>query len=257
LVNALIDSQGDSVPFQVVVDLNNEIYTIVQKFFPEDATQVTVLGVGAEYQTGRGFLLVKYTQNATEIVEGRILDVGGATVATTVIPGATSIPAYGIAGYLQVNSRGLVAGVDKTGRLITFDGATGALSVVTSMTAVGVHPWKGELYVVGTKDGSPVVARLDDSGILDEPVTWTASQAANAALAGGVTVLDDRLMPRSQVHWAQPGSAMGGYPFVHAHAPDRYGPDMTGWLVAGPSFPFSGSERQTAVAFAPVGISYP
>jgi hypothetical protein len=124
------------------------------------------------------------------------------------------------------------------------------------LEAAGVHVWDGALWVVGTAGGEPVVAAIDDGGRQSQPVLWSASLAAVDALAGDVLVLDDRSDPMRRVAWSAPRTAVGPFPFVHSHAPDAYAIDTTSWLVGGPSHA-AGGDTETAVAFGPVGISYP
>lgn len=259
-VVALVEAVSDPLPHLVVIDLTNSVYLQNEEFSPTDATQVQVLGVGASRPSGAGFFLLKYLLAGKQIVEGRFISSLGKTEASvpiTIPAGSGELTEYMIAGYLQTNAQGLVAGVDQQGRLFLFNRAGGHLESVTTMTPVGVHEWNGQLYLVGTRDGLPVVARIGDNGELGQPELWTSSQAAADALTQPLAIEDDRVKPRRRVEWSDTKNGIGAFPFLHPHTPDRYAPGTTGWVVAGPTEVFGGGTQRTSVAFAPVGISYP
>ena len=118
-----------------------------------------------------------------------------------------------------------------------------------------MHRFQGSLWLVGTANGHPVVARIDEAGA-GEPRIWKASEHAASRLGGTIDVLDDRDDPTTWTEWSDSRSGVGSYPFLDAHRPGSYTSDSVGWLVAGPSFE-TGVEGMTSVAFSPVGISYP
>jgi len=255
---ALVQSVGDALPYQVVLDLQNDVYTDATLFSPSDASNVTVLGVGAERGIGNGFLVVRYVQNGITKVEGRKLNNRAETVWTVPLQGGTTLRSYGIPGFLQVDKNGLVAGLDIDGNLLTFNSAGGGFQSITGLgfTPVGVHLWEGKLWVAGYNAEGPVVAPLASDGVLGAATPWTASIKAAESLQGPIRVEDDRFVPRTPTTWDAPTNGVGPYPFLHFQTLDPYAEDQTGWLIAGPSFDFGG-DRITSVAFAPFGVSYP
>ncbi len=252
---AFVQSPLDPAPFTAVVDLQAEILTNVREFEPADATQVTIIGVGADRETNLGFVLLQYARAGSFVVEGRFYDADAKLVATNRIR-TDALPPYGVLGYLQTGSDGLVAGVLDGNRLVTFDQSGGRVREIEGMTAVGVHRWEGSLYVVGKTDDRPVVAKLDASGNLGSPQTWNASLATAEALRGPQEVRDDRSLPSRMTTWTKVTTAIGDFPFVHPHSPIEHSEGSTLSLFAGPSFD-TGGARITAFAVAPVGITYP
>ena len=254
---AMVQSPADPVPFQGVIDLGLGRYSDLVRFEPADAAGVTVLGTGADASGEIGVMLVRWQQGADVRVEGRFLDGAGRTVAVAPVDNVPAMLAEdAVLGSLQVSDRGLVAGLLEGGDLVTFDRDGGGVrSFALDMTPAGVHRAGGALWLVGDA-GGPVVARLDADGVPGSAQRWTASERVEAALAGEVTVLDDRTDPRRYVSWNDPRSAMGAFPFLTAAGPHAYAQDTTAWLVAGPSYQ-AGGEPRTSVALVPVGISYP
>ncbi len=255
---ALFQSPDDPLPYQGVIDLGLGRYSEIHRFEPRDDVEaVQVLGTGADGD--RGVMLVSYLRGGSLVVEGRFLDERGATTSVAPISGGDPL-ALGqdaVLGQLAVSDGGLVAGLLTDGSMVLFDdngGSVGTFSL--DMTPVGVHrDVDGGLWLVG-ESGGPVVARLDAEGRPGGSTSWNASQDADAALSGDVTVLDDRTDPRHYTTWHDPVSAMGSYPFLSAAPPLVYAEDTTAWLFAGPSYSVGG-ESHTSVAFAPVGITYP
>ena len=140
-------------------------------------------------------------------------------------------------------------------QLVVLDRSGGARRPIAGMDPIGVHRWQGALFLVGLSGDRPAIAAIDDDGKVGNVRTWGSSVAAND-LGGRIQLIDDRSLPSNQITWTNPRTAMGPFPFLHEHALDHYAGDTTSWLVAGPSFEVGG-EARTAIAYAPVGISYP
>jgi hypothetical protein len=254
---AMVRSPADAVPFEGLVDLDTRRTVELRRFEPADAAEVEVLGTGAEPSRGLGVFLVRYRLGTELRVEAIFLDEAGQRVAVATIDNAIAYGEDAVLGSLQFSGSGLVGGLLEDGDLVVFGRDNGFVrGVGTVMTPVGVHGWGGELWLVGTRGGSPVVARLGQDGGPGQAQAWGASERAAASLSGGITVLDDRTEPRRWVAWDQPGTAMGDFPLLSPHAPARFADGTTGWLVAGPYFDVGGEPR-TSVAFGPLGIAYP
>jgi hypothetical protein len=258
----LIQSPADRLPFFVVVDLDIQRYTSVNVFEPTDASNVVVLGVGADPDSDTGFMVVKYEEAGNPVVEGLFLDLEGRITGRATISGADEVEEDGIAGYLQSIDGDIVIGLirataDTEARLLVFDRRTGNGRVenISGILPVGVHRFDDRLYLVGSNGSAPGIAPLSRTGDPSSALTWDASNSYASAV-DDVVVLDDRSDPRRTVRWTGTSSAIGPYHFVSEHSPDVYADGTTGWLIAGPSFTVSG-EPQTSVAFGPVGISYP
>lgn len=257
-LNALIISPDDRVPYYATVDLNLLRYTSVRRFDPASATNVVVLGVGAEPNSDTGFMLVKYDNGGQTVVEGIFLDRDGNVIAKTPVQGASALDQDAVVGYLESVDGQFVAGLLSTGDVVVFDRHAGTVHAVTSLKPVGVHRWGGKLWMVGTSasGGQPAVAPIARNGTIGQAVVWQASQRAAAAMKGKLQIVDDRTDPRRRVLWNTVTPAMGPFPFVQPFSPEPYAVNTTGWLVAGPSYMVAG-EPHTSVAFGPVGISYP
>jgi hypothetical protein len=166
--------------------------------------------------------------------------------------------AYSVRGYLESVDGRRVVGVLESGDLVNFDPHGGGVEKLESdFQAVGVHKARDALYVVGTSGAHPVLARLDESGKPGDVEPWLASLAAHDALFDKrVHILDDRVTPALNAVWTSPYSAIGPYPFVSPFTPEVYANGTTSWLIGGPSYR-AGGDVMTAVAFLPMGISYP
>jgi hypothetical protein len=258
---AMVQSPIDPLPFVVRVDLNGTILTNISGFTPTDATDVTVIGVGADREANTGFVLLQYGLGGNTLVEGRFYD--AAANLTGIGKVATDpLPQYAVRGYLQRSSRGLVVGLlldadGLQGSLVSFDASGGRIVPIgNGMKPVGVHVWNGNLFLVGTKDDHPVIAAIDNRGGVLPATRWTASENAAAGLAGSIVVIDDRTLPSRDATWKPVRTATGDFPFVSPHALTQHAPDTTLWVIAGPTFEFGGGTK-TAFAMAPVGVSYP
>jgi hypothetical protein len=254
---AWVQSPTDRVPYQVVVDLDVGVYTSVREFSPRQAEDLVVLGTGGDRLDAEGVIVVRYRIDTDVRTEARFIDKNGDTVDTEKLPAMDGVGEYGIQGFLQRNADGLYAGVDSEGQLLVFDRSGGQRKTVSAMTPVGVHVWDGKLWLVGTDNGKPVVASIDDSGDIGSVKLWQSSLDAASELGSEIDVIDDRSLPSTETTWKNPRTALGPFPFVHAHTLDHYADGTTTWLVAGPSFTVAGGEERTVIAHAPVGVSYP
>ena len=252
---AWIQSPTDPRPFEVRIDLENDVYTSVVELDPGNALNVEVLGVGANPTTKEGVVLARFMEGETLRVRAFFYDHEGQRVDAANITGLDLLPEYGIAGYLMANEAGLYAGVDVEGQLVVLDKSGGRRQTVSGMAPVGVHRWDGQLFVVGESNGQPRIADIDDDGDVGNANPWDASNEAGDALGSLVEVTDDRSLPSRDVEWKNPRAAMGPAFFVHKHSADLYADGTTTTLIAGPSFSAGGEDR-TAIAFAPVGIAY-
>lgn len=264
---AWIQAVGDPVPFQVVLDLEQNVYTNISEFEPRDATAVEVIGVGGRVAEREGVVLVRFERGGQVFAEARFIDADGETVDTESINGLANLPEYGLTGYLQSNAEGLYAGLgfggDGVPYVVLLDRSGGSarpmadyVTFTTDTVPVGVHEWDGQIWVVGTEGGLPKAWAITDDGDIEAAKTWKASRAAAESLTGGITVIDDRRLPSRETEWADPRTAMGAFPFLSGHRLDHYADGTTTWLIAGPDF-LAGGQPQTAIAYAPVGVGYP
>ncbi len=253
---ALVQSPVDLLPFTARVDLEDEILTNIRAFDPPDAANVKVVGVGADRETNEGVVLLQYTRGSEIRSEARFYDADASLVAKAAVPLPEQTTEFGVLGFLQFSAGGLVAGLLRSGEVVSFDKAGGKVRPIDKITPAGVHRWEGKLFVVGTADARPALAELDDGGRFGPVQLWTSSFRASENLRRPLEVRDDRALPSTTTTFATPRSAMGAFPFLHPHALTRHATGTSLWLVAGPSFDTGGS-KVTAFAMAPVGVSYP
>jgi hypothetical protein len=253
---ALIRTAADSVPFHVVVDLDLGRYSDARTFEPAGATDLVVLGVGADPGSRTGMMLVRYQLDGETVIEGLYLDDRGEITARAPIEGAADAAEDAVLGYLQSVDGDRVIGLLETGEVLRYDRAGGRAMPFERFAAAGVHRWDDRLYLVGAAGATPVIASIEADGLVAEDRIWGSSVAAAEALRGTVAVIDERSEPRRLVGWQDPASAIGPVPFLSAHSPDHYAEGTTGWLLAGPGFQLD-TNPQTSVAFAPIGIEYP
>jgi hypothetical protein len=257
---ALVQSPTDPSPFSALVDLNAEFLTNVQAFEPSDAHDVSVIGVGGDRNREQGFVLVQYKQGDATQLELRYYD-GDAIFTNRVAVASDPLPAYAVQGYLQIDASGLVAGLIASGdtdpkySLLTIDASGGDLVPIDGMDPVGVHLWKGELWLVGVAGSTPAVAPIA-RGRIGVVSTWGASQSAAGALGATTPVRDDRSLPSRMTEWSAVRTAMGPFPFLHAHSLVEHAPGTTLWLFAGPAVT-GDALTLTSFAMAPAGVSYP
>ena len=256
-VPALIQSVADPLPFHVLVDLDTNRYTNLAPFEPGDAANVRVVGVGPNGVGDGGFMIVQYGRGNELQTEALYLSSQGRVTHRVPVVGIADTPEDELVGYLHTVDGSNVAGLLRNGDLVAFSRSGGGRQPVTGFTAVGVHLWRDQLWLVGDGDGQPVVARLDTAGSVGTPVVWRASERVSASLNAGVIVIDERTDPRRRVRWQDPRAGSSVLPFVQPFSPHRYARGTTAWLVAGPAYTVGVGERWTAVAFAPVGLDYP
>ncbi|MEM9696254.1 MAG: hypothetical protein AAGA56_27160, partial [Myxococcota bacterium] len=255
---ALIQAQSDARPFVARIDLDARPirYTELNSFEPRDAENVVVLGVGGTSDRDEGVVVLRYNQGERIVHEAQFFDFDAELTARVPLNGYDEITEYGIAGFLQTDDSGLWAGVDNLGRVVVLDTAGGGVQNVSDFNPVGVHRWDGNLYVVGVDAANvPRVAPMDDAGGIGPSTTWDAAGQASS-LPAEVEVVDDRFLPSRVVTWSNPRNAIGPWPFVSPHNPQRYADETVGWVIAGPTFTASGTDVRTAIGFAPVGIDY-
>ncbi len=253
----LVRSPVDAAPLSALVDLNANLLANVRPFEPKDASDVKIIGVGADRETNQGVVLLRYNVGDEVRHEARFYDKNADLTATASIR-TEPLAEYGVRGYLELADGGLIVGLLDDARLVALDRSGGRIIEIDkdSIEPVGVHRWEGRLYLVGESDGQPVIAEIGDDGVPGTPSIWEASQLAESALRGSVTILDDRSRPARNTTWTDVTSAIGNHPFLSAHSPIQHAPGTTLWLVAGPSFD-TGGARITSFAMAPVGIEYP
>ena len=254
-VVAMIRSAADALPFHVVVDLDLGRYSQTRAFEPAAATDVKVLGQGADRDSRTGFVVVSYRLAADTVVEAIYFNDNGDELARAPITGAGASAEDSVLGYLQSTDGHVVVGLLETGEVLRFSRDGGSAEAYSGMTAVGVHKWLGNLYLVGSDDGTASVAPISNTANVAAAQPWLSSATVSNAMSTTLAVLDERSEPRQTVGWQTPTSAIGSAPFLSSHSLDAYAEGTTGWLLAGPTFQ-ADTNPQTAVAFAPVGVSY-
>ncbi len=262
-MRVLVQGATDDLPYHALIDVDEQLYSNLSEFQPSSAEDLVILGAGANPDTQNGYLLVSYLDDGEEVTESLRLDRDG-TVDKRVsvdidgetidIDGETEV--VSVQGELRVSDQGLVAGLLSDGSLVVINDEGGSNYAVTAMDPVGIQAWDGELWVTGTSSGTPVVARISVSGELGDPVEWSSAVTAEGRISQGMTVLDERSDPSRTDSWNTARTAISDHPLLSAHPLDVYTTDSTGWLVAGPSFS-STPEDMTAVAFVPIGVSFP
>jgi hypothetical protein len=254
---ALVQGSVDSLPFHVVIDLDQETYSESVQFTPSDASGVVVLGTGASATEAGGVLVVAYTLLGDTVFEAIFVGRDGSPTDRVVLDLDPELAVDGaIEGFVQNSEDGLWVGLLSDGNLLLFDDRSGGATSADGMSPVGVQAWNGELFLTGLSDGTPVIAEIKSSGELDSVRTWTAAVEAQQDLANGIRVRDERHSPTRRVSWNSVETAIGSWPLVTPHPLDVYTLDSTSWLVAGPGYD-TGVEPFSAVAFAPVGVRLP
>ncbi len=254
---ALIRAEPDPHPFFVVIDLFRNTYFNAVPFEPLAARKIEVLGTGGARKHGRAYLVVKYELDDRTVVEGRTYDLEGNETSRVRIPGMDELTAYSILGNLVSTDGRQISGLLPDGRRVFFTDEEGTvLPASEEMDSVGLHLWQDKTFLVGTVDEKPVVAQVEGDSI--GPVSpWEASLRARDSLRGKhVRIVDERQAPMTETTWTNPSSAIGSYPFLSPYTPNQYTDHSAGWLIAGPRYETSGAQI-TAVAFTPMGISYP
>jgi hypothetical protein len=253
--SAVIRAGDSSDLYHVAIELDLNRYSAIKPLEPLEAEQAEVAGVGANSDEGHTFLLLSYTLNGSSVVEGRTMDKNGNTLSSMVFENLSTLEEDAVQGYLQGRD-GVVAGVIAGGDVVIYSSAMArVMRPPAGMNAVGVHLWHGEPWLVGTVGDIPHVAPVHATGV-GEPLRWTSSETATAAIESQLEVVDERNDLRYRTVWNSGTSAIGSAAFMSPHSPSPYTVDSTTWLVAGPSFD-TGIEGMTAVAVGSVGISYP
>lgn len=258
-VVAWIQSPSDLVPYSVVVDLRAERYIQLQSFEPREATNVQVLGVGANRPERTGVVVASYQLGEERIVEAITYDDLAEEVDRYRLDLPETFGTYSIEGFIEFSDAGLGAAVIGDGFVLALAQGRGILLDPTAshgMQAVGVHRYDGELFVVGVKDDRPVIARLNNSARLEPEQVFSSSINIAANLAEGLEVIDDRATPRQNRRWSSVRSATGPFPLVSAHTPGLVAEGIVVWAFAGPFFMAAG-EPITQIGIGPVGVNYP
>ncbi len=252
---ALVQSVTDPLPFHAVVDVDQRLYGDLREFEPSNASELVVLGTGANERLGRGYLAVQYSQEGTAVSEILVLDSDGFTLFRIPMDAGEILDEFALEGGLRVTSSGKGGGVLTDGRVLLFNENGSLLLSPDDMNAVGVQIWEDTLWVVGESGGAPRISQVSSSLDLSPSQGWTSSSSLATSLAGGLVVLDERSDPSRNSRWSEVKSAVGPAPLLSAHPLDVHTLESTGWLFAGPFF--ESTQVQTAVAFAPVGVSFP
>ncbi|MEM1029595.1 MAG: hypothetical protein AAGN82_04555 [Myxococcota bacterium] len=261
---ALIFSPTDPLPFLALIDLQAERYIALEEFEPSGATNVEVLGVGADSELQEGVMIVRYNLGEQIRTDARFYDFDAQLLASVRLTGLEQTRPYGLRGYLHADDNGLWAGIDygtnsdgepvSPPLVLVLDKSGAELRAPNVDVPVGIHKWDGNLYLVGEHRGEPAYAAIDDEGRLERPEPWEASLAFAENLGRTLDVLDDRNLPSREVEWDNPRTAMGRFPFLSEHRLDPYADGTSAWLVAGPFF--DSNQPQTAVAYVPAGVAY-
>lgn len=259
----MVQAPSDPVPFQVVVDLDIRLYTRFEQFIPRNAENVVSLGTGAEEATEAGFMVVRYEIEGDDgeepdvRVEARFLNVDAEVTDIVPIGGLAAFEEDAMTGYMQIGDAGWAAGVLNDGSVLVFDRNNArVISDTGPLEPVGVHLWNGTAYVVGMANGRPSIAAVNESGGLNSPVVWAASERLAESLRTNVVVQDDRFTPIQALTWSNPEAPFGESPLVVPNAPWPYAVDTSLMMIAGPTYQ-SGGQSFVSLAVGPVGLSYP
>lgn len=252
-VVAFVSAPGDPAPSIVRVALRQKTFASSRDFDPPHAREVVILGVGADLERQVGMVLLQWKEGEAVVTEGRVYNAEAGLESATRFELPPQEP-NAIRGYLARSPEGIVGGVLADGKVILYSDS-GARVLDAPLEAVGVHRWKDELFVVGTSDDQPALARIAD-GQIGGAIRWSASLAAARELAGLREVRDDRTPPARIVTWDNIRYASGPFPFVQPFSLTPHAPGVTLVPLAGPSFD-GPAGKVTALAVAPVGVEYP
>lgn len=254
---AMLQSASDSAPLTVQLDLNPDriVATTPRPFEPSGARNVVVLGVGASAALRQEFLVTSFQVGDETKVEARYYDEEGALLARVGVPDPGQIGPLGFVGFLQANDAGLVAGLTEDKRVLLFDKSGARWAQPRSIDPVGIHAWKGSLWLVGVAQDQPAVASIADNGAIAGPIAWDSSKRILGALGRPLDVTDDRLPPRRATRFDAPRSPTP-FPLVTPHSSHPYATDTTLTVIAGPTIG-EAPNAFTLLAVAPVGVTYP
>lgn len=255
---ALVQSSTDPTPLTVLLDLDpdRQVATTPRAFEPSSARNVVVHGVGASKALREGVVIASFQDGDDIRVEARFYDEDGSLTSRVGIPDPGVIPPLGFVGFVQANDAGLYAGLLEDKRILLFDRASARWANARGLDPVGIHVWKGQLFVVGTAANQPALESIDDRGAIGGPIAWASSSGIVAALGRPLEVTDDRTPPRRMTRFDQPTFPTAPFPLVTQHSSHPYAKDETLTLIAGPTIG-QGSSSFTFLAVAPVGVAYP
>ncbi len=252
---ALVQSSTDSLPFHAVVDVDKRLYGNLREFDPASAEDLVVLGTGANQAQGRGYVAVQYNLEGGTVSEILVLDSEGTTLFRVPMDPGDLLEEYAFEGGLRVNSKGLGAGLLGDGRVLVFNDSGSALQTPEFADPAGVQLWDDSLWLTGEDSGAPWVSAINPDFSLSPTQNWESSGKLSSKLSNGLVVLDERSDPSRNARWTEVESAIGAGNLLSPHPLDAHTLDTTGWLFAGPYY--ESNLTITAVAFAPVGVSFP
>jgi len=252
----LVQSATDDLPFHAVVDVDQHLYGDLRPFQPDNAENLVVIGVGSNVAKGRGYIAVQYLDAGSTVNEILVLEAEGNTLFRVPIDAGEELEAHALEGGMRVTSNGLGAGVLTDGRVLIFDEGSSEIVTPNDMEAVGVQLRDDALWLTGQSSGVPKLARISDGKILTSALDWPSSTSLISRISSGLVVADERTDPTRKTHWSEVSSAIGAGGLLSPHALDPHTFDTTGWLFAGPYY-VANDLVITAVAFAPVGVSFP
>lgn len=252
-VVAFVSAPGDVAPSLVRVSLRDKTFAAQRDFEPADAREVVVLGVGADLERQVGMVLLQWKAGGGLVSEGRVYD-AEAGLLSAVRLDLPELAASSVRGYLARSPDGVIGGLLPDNKVLLFSESAGRV-VDAPFEAAGVHRWQDELFVVGTAEEQPALARIEN-GDIGGAIRWTASLAAARELGSQNEVRDDRAPPAKTVSWGTIRNAAGPFPFVQPFSMTPHSPGVTLLPVAGPIFD-GPAGKVTAIAVGPVGIEYP
>ena len=249
---ALVQGASDTTPFYVTMDLDEDRYFDAIRFEPEGVEAVAVAGTGADPVADEGVFVVTYTLGEGSFTRAIfVAGDGRKRLRTLDVPEVLEEDA--ILGFVQFAADGVGAALLEDGRLLRIARGQVFIDEIVGIEPHGVQTWNGSLYLTGLVDGMPSIQKIEATGASGSK-NWTAARQAQANL-GEVSVLDERSDPALTTDWAESSSAISAGALLSPWPLDVYTTDSTSWLVAGPAYE-AGAEPFTAVAFAPVGVSF-
>jgi hypothetical protein len=202
---------------------------------------ITLLGAGGG--DGRGAFLVA-AGNAASLVLATPSDGVVGQLAVGGSPGP-------LHSDLAIGSDGSIAGVLASGSLLVGD-AGGMRIAPAPAGAAGIErDDDGGLWVTAS---GPSIAPVR-GGSVGGAMPWVSVAAADASIARGVDVLDERDGSRSGTRW-QAHSVVGDGLLVGSHPSQPYAVGVRGWLV-GDAAVDRGGIPYNQVAFLPIGVTFP
>jgi len=160
---AWVRSAADVRPFQVEVDLEVGTYTSSADVGADGRTDYEVLGVGADSERRTAMFVFRYREDEQLITRARVLDMDAETQLDVSVVDADELAAYSFVGNLVPVADGRFVGLASDGRLLVVDSDGGRFRQIKGMAPAGIHRWRDATFIVGTKEGKPVVSKLDES----------------------------------------------------------------------------------------------